>query len=484
MENLPDDVIAKIFSLLESNVLLDIIPIVCKRWHHLSKHPDSWRNTRLGVSMPNTDQENLLMSTRIAKFAPYLHCVDLSGVDQMDPRIETLLKVLLSEEKSVKVLHTLPVKTVKMRRYTKDLLKKFSPSLREVSLTFGEPEMLSSSFHTSLNQLLSAIADIPRMNYLTLDFIGITSLTLPEYKGQLGKGCPALKKLMVMDFRSNNNIIVDILREKKEMLEELCINGRCMPSADLSSALAGCHRLVRCQVPIALLPSIGHMSELQCLQIEFSSKPPETIPLINSFIKSSGVLSNLTELSLSANSARPNDYISACVELLTEKCVKVHKLELWSIGAHDHVINLIFSRVEHLQHLKMYGARNVSSQHIDNLKAAINLRSLNLYRLLLNTQEEGQNIEDSVAALMEHNPSLKAEVNFMLLKDYDGMDDLDSEDEDLLDLMGEMNAVYGSDDDYDDDYNFTYFDYLRNKYGEDLSDQDLYALMSSDDDDY
>lgn len=86
---LPDELWVHVFSLLdEVTALLDVVPLVCRRWRRLARHPGSWANVSVKRNVdwmkgPDPDLRVLLR-------APGLRCLDL----QCTGRI--LLKVSIS----------------------------------------------------------------------------------------------------------------------------------------------------------------------------------------------------------------------------------------------------------------------------------------------------------------------------------------------------------------------------------------------------
>ena len=135
MEELPDDLVLTIFSALPAEALLGAVPLVCKRWLQLARHPDAWRNVDLVLEAKHgwVSAGALEHPLRVARLAPHLRKLHFDELMRLTrDQLDTLMSAVLEGVPSVKSLRTLSSSTKNMRAASIKMLRKFAPSLREV----------------------------------------------------------------------------------------------------------------------------------------------------------------------------------------------------------------------------------------------------------------------------------------------------------------------------------------------------------------
>ncbi|XP_034234156.1 uncharacterized protein LOC117641144 [Thrips palmi] len=476
---LPDDVVATIFSFMHPTDLVSHIPFVCKRWYQLSKHPDAWRYADLIVVPIRLMEKASVMTTatwnlsnhllNMAKVAPYLRSVNLSMVDTMYPCAENVVKVLLKGNTNVKNFYTFPNCTKKMQSYTLKLLRKFAPSLRSIKFSCGDGDSKkAATFFEGVNELLQIISEAPKLNYLALDFRNLNSFR--GYAGQLGEGCSVLKKFEVMNHQPcQDNIILDVLRSKKDQLVQVGFDSDL--SQDVADALKECHGLLKCrllQKNISLVESMSHLDALEVGFIEV--RAPRDMPVDS--LKSSNILPHISKLTLKGswtrglNSDLVSEVSTNTIDVLAQKCKNVVVLNLVDINLPDYLLNSLMTNFPNLREILVDCCEGITGQHIKLLSELPTLRVVTMCDIIVESEEAALELESAFDALSRSKPyavlALSSEMSPFV--------DLDSSDDDELEY-----------DEFGDPV-FTYYDYLRNKYGDDISDMDLWALASSDED--
>ncbi|KAK3929000.1 F-box/LRR-repeat protein 7 [Frankliniella fusca] len=476
VDGLPDDVVAKIFSLLPPLMLVDSIPLVCKRWQQLARHPDSWRYFNLYIPLSPTKQQMIDLS-RFAKVAPYLNGIDFSDVLELTPAVTSLVKLLLVDQKTIKTIRTFRTSTKRMRAFTEKMLERFSVSLREVHFTLASPNSVTEEFYTSINCLLTLASEIPQLLTLSFNFIDVEDFQ--NYSGQLGKGCPSLKKFVLVGalfFEGEwDKIIFDVLESKKDQLQDIDIEFLCEPMEKFVEAIRNCHNVETLRIPMGLLAVASHMSRLQSLHLCFNEdydcmltqdilKYVKDSPSIGK-IKKLGVCCLSDELRVMYTKA------SKCLEAISKRSKDIQVFCVLNV-ANLNVLSMFLSKMNLLHTLiihnswasrKPFGTILDVNSKISNLSY---LKYLKLTDLKFRMRSEKDAFDITVHLLKEMQPRLVVTYNSEVVN----VSDSDSGSE-----LSSLSYDY-------DEQEFTYFDYLRNRYGEDLSDSELYALMSSDDD--
>lgn len=413
---------------------------------------------------------------RVAKVAPYLRTLDLHMVDTISPCVKSMVEMVLKGDRIVKSLHTFPNCTNKMQNYTRKLLTKFLPTLRNIKFSWnnGDKFSLSAKFYGVVNEFLQIIADAPMLNYLMLDLHNITSFK--GYKGQLGEGCVKLKQFAVLNYRSASGsdvdaIILDVLRNKKNQLVHVGFDSEL--SENVTKALSECRGLTKCHLLLANVPLIESMNQLAELEIGLSlaTSPHTYSTAVESFIKSSNVLTNISKLTLwgRMNLFRISflDKSANTVLSLTHKCQNVTVLKLVDITLPGNVFESFFTNLQNLEELFLETCGGVKDHHINQLCELSRLRIVDMDNLSVQKEEDIINLESAFESLRLSKPNAVITLKSCDLSPFGEESDYDE---------------YGTDDEDDiyDEYNFTYYDYLRNKYGDEISDMDLWALASDD----
>lgn len=425
MGGLPDDALATIFSYLPPLMLLDSVPLVCKRWHQLSKHPDSWRNVNLFIEFSTVDEEVKKLA-RFAKVAPYLNRIDfrdarIFGDEHNEPRhieyyrkVKSIVDALLQKKTIVKSLHTFRIVTREMRDLSKDMLKAFASSLREVFIPLEEPPVGDPvEFHEDLNNLLTLVSNIPHLQ--SLGFVINDIGHLPNYRGQLGKGCPTLKKFKVFSTAVRgkhcwNSLIFDILGCKKESLREVEFNFALEPVVNYEAALRSCQNLVRCKVPFEMLPVIEHMSNLRSLEICGSTADvitPEKIAVLLKFIKESRVMENITELSL--NERLFGIKVADSLRLFSALSVKCKEIQIFRMKLFihiQHVLNILFSSMKHIHTVFIQDSIGLSGNDIDLLSKSSKLKYLKITNIMFYAKSDLEKTKNAIRMLQSSRPQL------------------------------------------------------------------------------
>lgn len=484
MNCLPDDVLSKVFSLLPPVMLLDSVPLVCKRWHQLSKQPDSWRNFNLTFPS-DASKKQLGELSRFAKAAPYINCLDFSDIEALNPQLSSIVYSLINEHKIIKILHTMETSTKKMRAFNKSMLQKFTPSLREVFIPLVSPDSISEEYHANINKMLTLVSEIPHLQ--SLGFKRIAVEEFKNYKGQLGKGCPSLKKFVLQSrFKATgvwNCLIFDVLKSKKDLLQEIDFEIVCEPVEKFMAAIRGCHNVETLKVPIGILPVVDHMSKLRSLGLYFTwffdSFLITPLPELMKFIDESPVIENITELTLSCSHhcrwlPEYNATVNQSLEALAKRSKGIQVFRINNLRVKERVLNLFFSQMKNVHTIILHKcSESILGNHI-NIDPK-NKKYVIIEDFRVNSKSAQEEFENIVQKLQSSQPQLVMVFSCRIV-DYDESDKSGSSDE------SDDDSNFDDYDYYDDEYEFTYFDYLRNRYGEDLSDSELYAFMSSDED--
>ncbi|XP_034247138.1 uncharacterized protein LOC117648628 [Thrips palmi] len=479
---LPDDVVATIFSFLHPTDLVSYVPLVCKRWYQLSKHPDAWRYADLTI-VPSRLMEKaseISKSTwnlgnhlvNMTKAAPYLRTVDLSMVDSIYPCAENVVKVLLEGNTIVKNFYTFPKCTKKMQPYTMKLLQKLSPSLRSIKFSCGGGDSKkAATFFEGVNELLQIISEAPKLNYLTLDFRNLRSFQ--GYAGQLGQGCSALRKFELMNHQPcQDHIILDVLRNKKDQLVQVGFDSDI--SQDVADALKECHGLLKCRLLQKNISLVESMSQLDALEVSFIEvRTPRDIPV--DCIKSSNILPHISKLTLKGSSASGfnstlmSEVSTNTVDVLAQKCKNVVVFKLVDINLPDHLLNSLMTNFPNLQEILVDSCEGITAQHIKKLSELPSVRVVTMCDIIVKSKEAILELKTAFEALRLAKPYAVLSLSYEMSP---------------FDILDDDSDTDGEDREYDEfgDPVFTYYDYLRNRYGDDISDMDLWALASSDED--
>lgn len=79
MESLPDEVLLMVLGgITDAFTLLDAVPLVCRRWHRLSRHPEAWASASVKVQMDDEYHRVKRDDARLLLHAPALRELEVS----------------------------------------------------------------------------------------------------------------------------------------------------------------------------------------------------------------------------------------------------------------------------------------------------------------------------------------------------------------------------------------------------------------------
>ncbi|KAK3931421.1 F-box/WD repeat-containing protein mec-15 [Frankliniella fusca] len=429
---LPGKLICKIFSELPPLMLVDVIPLVCKRWYGLSKRQESWRNCDIVIS-DTASKKELDQLVRLASGAPYLNYVDFTKVNDLGPEVKAIVSALLKVPKTVRSLCAFGSSTVAMRELTRKMLKAWASTLREVTIPLPRPATISKDYRVSMCTILTRISEIRKLQKLCFILHGVPDF---DYTGQLSKGFSSLKKFSVLSEDYGclssikcNRFIFDILENNKKQLVEVNITEVCHPIDKFKVALASCHNLVSCKVPLEILSVVKNMSQLQSLEVYFM--PLDELKIAKSwrelrhFIGTSSVIEEITELFLTEPPLHRNPckirpyYIDVCLAVLARKIKRVKNFRLLNVKwMSDLNLKLFFSNLINANSICVIDSLDASpfsKCHIEMLSASKYLKLLKIVNLKVPSVCVAEEIQESIQNLKSQQPLLQTDFNIIVV---------------------------------------------------------------------
>ncbi|XP_034240831.1 uncharacterized protein LOC117645047 [Thrips palmi] len=256
-ECLSDDVLLHIFSFLEDGLfLLDVVPLVCKRWHRLAREPDAWRGVEVKEEdLYNYDDHDM---ARLVLHAPFLrHAIRYSF-----PEGSAASEALRRSGVVAREFHCCCVGMDHDFRDDRtavlDLLYRSRHYCRRVSVSVTGPggEDTSDSQGRSALQVLASLRALE-----DLDLYNCSNGMFP-YAGELAAGLPRLRYLGFFMDVFPEALMADLIRGSSATLRALVLFGieslapsveeslsRCTELADLRIWEGCLSQVCRCWLP-------------------------------------------------------------------------------------------------------------------------------------------------------------------------------------------------------------------------------------------
>ena len=249
-------------------------------------------------------------------------------------------------------------------------------------------------------------------------------------------------------------------------LTEVDLGLRSSYDPGLFAAVAECKSLTKCSIPVDYLPVIKDMSTLRKLTLYI----PTNYNTFSPIVQACPVLSSVTELTFAGSDVLHKTALDLdvyqFVESLSNKFRNIEKLyfQRWLFDDLA-LLNSVLNCWPNLNFLAIIDCAGIKPSVINNLCSLERMKWVVLKELIVNCREAEDELNAAVKSLKQKRQDVCIDLGRCVVDD--------------ISYDSSINGSYDSDY-YDEEYQFTYFDYLRNKYGEDLPDEDLYGLMSSD----
>lgn len=247
---LPDELWVHVFSYLDSGeTLLDVVPLVCRRWLDLARDPRSWAGVSVRGKVDGLDPSRPRRSARVLLHAPTLRCLNLHCTQRTVGNKERQWPEDHWLVSSLRRCRSVVLEEVRLsdctwlnlpgsaRKAVAELVRRSAPYLRRVHVTLHYRDREQSKPVDEFNALLGSLPDpsVPMIDALVLlkrvevmhvdvSLKFLKDLGKRSYDGELDSiSLPRLKELVIKGnpWDVPTDLIRDLLRAAAPTLEVL-----------------------------------------------------------------------------------------------------------------------------------------------------------------------------------------------------------------------------------------------------------------------
>ncbi|XP_034240681.1 uncharacterized protein LOC117644960 [Thrips palmi] len=273
MEALSDEVMLRIFAPLSGTALLDVVPLVCKRWQKLSRDPRAWEGVAVWgreYCRTEAEKETPPVDARVLLHAPAVRRINIGS------QWDRWMVSAFTRSKAV-VLHKLYFDAIGWKILPRaarvallDMLWRSRDCVREVhSLQFDKGDEAAAAGgplrDSEGRSPLAILAQLKRLHALGLDM----DEGYP-YARELAAGFPELRELQVNTYRAAKLpelLTVDLLTAVAPTLRDVDLHGDLPPPPVMLKALSKCKSLRQVRAHDKVMNSLRGMQHIEEMTI-------------------------------------------------------------------------------------------------------------------------------------------------------------------------------------------------------------------------
>lgn len=189
-DRLSDHLAVAIFKNLDKEVMVFLLPQVCKRWSTLVKAEDLWKDCQLFFD-PFMSKKNKTLFFKILNMAPILDAVTIELGYRDVPEFSQQWKRFNPQEISAMefIYDNMPPSIMF------EMLKKYKDCVTKLIIS----DTYTPYVESDVKKLWSHIQNLSKLKHLTIDGAGLL-----EYKATLRKDAPCWKSLQVLDVKDSS----------------------------------------------------------------------------------------------------------------------------------------------------------------------------------------------------------------------------------------------------------------------------------------
>ncbi|XP_034246193.1 uncharacterized protein LOC117648092 [Thrips palmi] len=354
MDAFPDELLLMVLSYIDDALtLLDAVPLVCKRWHRLSRDPGAWNNATVSIvgcsydeegcySKKHENHDKILKAARILLHAPALRRVcfdcpsDSSDLLSCPYDKETMASALVRSRAEVHgIVFPQPDFWGSSASFPDFLRQALTPEGLSTLVDF----LSRNSSHVrylKLGHTLQAGKELLRAlgQCQNLEELHLMLSDGPRYKGELrGQRLPNLKRLTLGASRYKVRGCRAFLRDLRgcvaQSVRHVHCEYWCSSSEDVLAELSQCVELrsLRCGVEgVAFVKTLVRLRSLSLLIEDGDQEQQRELCTVERELRACGELQSLQELRLDDSHFFVHEHRPALSELLKTLCTKTPNL--------------------------------------------------------------------------------------------------------------------------------------------------------------
>lgn len=320
MDKLPNELVLQVLSLVRDGpTLLDVVPLVCKRWRRLARDAAAWASAELRVRGEYATRDQLVADLRVLLHAPHLRRLELRLSDVYTHQTEEdAMKVSALRRSRATVRELRLAEGAVVCPAITDFLWCQRDALRVLDADIPEEDGEDDVVPDENGELrpptfLGVLAKLHLLTELRLHMIDFDYLDY--YDGKLAGAPLELRRLELTATQDhygicdgNEKVMVDLLRVAVPWVRVLTVTPNASLYAEILECVERCAEVRDLGVNLLNLAVVSHMPRLHTLRLHFDAHPSQMSP------------ENIEQ------SCRPLVTCAALAQLPSLRCLELHTI--------------------------------------------------------------------------------------------------------------------------------------------------------------